>query len=264
MRSYATLYFEEFRRHLILAKRYWVNELSATVSIFLFFLLVVYSGSALSGQPLSEESKGAALVGMMMWQLSLGCLNMFGWSFYNEAATGTLEHLCLSPLGVLNIFIARSIVTFTWSVLQMLVSAGLAIMLVGVRLELRPMEVFLILPLSVAGVYGFGLLFAALTLTFKRTQQLTNLFQFFFLFFSGSLIPLASLHWTIRAVSRWVPLTSGIEALRRVLIDGASLWSLNGQLLGIGLNSALWIALGVVAYRLAEHRARKLGTVGQY
>lgn len=255
---------EEIRREFIISVRYWMNSLSFAITVYLIFLMMLFMGAAMGQQAVSEEAKASTLVGMMVWQLSMGCLGVLGWSFFNESATGTLEHLYLSPLGVTRIFLARSVANFLSTAVVMVASGALAMWTTGVRLHLPPLELAVILPLAVAGTYGFGFMLAALTLTFKRTQQMMNLAQFFFLFFNGSVIPLERMHWTLRAFGQTLPVTAGLEALRQVTIGGARLGDLTGLIWQMVGTSALWLVAGVLIYTVADRRARLKGSIGQY
>ncbi len=255
---------EEIRRSFIILKRYWANELSFAVTVYLIFLMFTYGGSAISGQELTNAAKASSLVGMLVWQLSMGCMGVLGWSFFNEAATGTLEHLYLSPLGTARIFLARSVANFLTMILGILVSGAMAVLTTGVRLDLPPLEIAVILPLAVAGTYGFGFLLAALTLTVKRTQSVMQLMQFFFFFFTGAVIPLERMHWSIAAFGQTIPLTAGLEALRKVTVEGARLGDVTGLLLHMVVTSAFWLVAGLAVYALADRRARLRGSIGQY
>lgn len=264
MRRYLSLMKEEIRREYIIFKRYWMNGASFAFTVYLLFMMVVGMGNALSGGAVTPEAKASALVGLLVWQLSLGCMSVLGWSFFNEAATGTLEHLYLSPMGVTSVFLARSVANFLHQIVIMSMSGLLAVLTAGVRLHLPVAELVVILPLAVAGTYGFGFLLAAMTLTFKRTQQLMNLTQFFFMFFSGAVVPMEQLHWGFRAIGETLPITSGIRALRAITIDGATLADMSGNLIHMSLTSAVWLVAGLAVYTLADRRARLKGSIGQY
>ncbi|MFO7173452.1 MAG: ABC transporter permease [Bacillota bacterium] len=262
--SHLYLLLEEIRRLVALMRRYWMDELSFAITIYLLFLGVLYMGGALTGQVVQEQAKAATLVGMLMWQLSLGSMSVLGWSFYNEAAVGTLEHLYLSPFGAIRVFLARSVANFLSMLAVTSISGALAILTTGVRLHLPPLELAVILPASVAGTYGFGFLIAALTLTFKRTQQVMQLLQFFFLIFTGAAVPLEQMHWSLRAFGELLPMTAGLRALRAVTVAGAGLGDVTGDLLRMGITTAAWLALGIAVYRVADRRARLRGSIGQY
>lgn len=264
MSKYLALLRVEFARTWILLKRYWANELALVITVYLIFLMMVFMGDAMSGGQVSQEAKASALVGILMWQLSMGALGLLGWSYFNEAAVGTLEHLYLSPMGVNSVFLARSVADFFRQLAMATVAAVLGMATVGVWLYLPLLELAVILPLSVAGTYGIGFMLAALTLTFKRTQSVMQLMQFFFMFLTGAIIPLEQMHWSLRYFGQTLPLSAGITALRRVTIDGTRLWEMGDLLLQMTLTSVLWLAAGLAIYRMADRRARLKGSIGQY
>lgn len=256
---------EEVRRSLTLLRRYWPNELSFVLTIYIFFLIILFTGSAMSPTgSIGEEGKANTLVGMMMWQLSMGCFGVLGWSFFNEAQAGTLEHLYLSPSGVVPILLARSVANFLISFLQMVISCVLAMVTTGTRLDLPPLEVAVIVPLSVLGTYGFGFIMAALTMWFKRTQALMQLSQFFFLVFTGAMFPLDKMPWAMRAFGETLPVTAGIRALRAVSIHGARLGDVMGDVYLMAGTSAFWLVVGVIIFKIAEKGARLKGNIGAY
>jgi ABC-2 type transport system permease protein len=256
---------EEIRREFILLRRYWPNQLALAFTIYLFFLIIIFTGSAMSPTgALAGDAIAGTLVGVMMWQLSMGCLGVLGWGFYDEAHAGTLEHLYLSPAGTVSILLARSAANFLSSLLMMSVSCLLAVVTTGVRLDLRPLELAVIIPLSVAGTYGFGFMIAALTMRFKRTNAVMQLAQFFFLIFTGAMFPLESVHPAVRFFGELVPLTAGIRALRQVTIHSAGLLELGPQVVWMAGTSLLWLLLGVAVFKLAERAARQRGSIGAY
>jgi len=262
--SHLNLIKEEVRREYIITKRYWMNPFSFIITVYLFFLILLFMGGAMGGGSVTPEAKAATLVGMLMWQLSMGCIGVLGWSFFNESATGTLEHIYLSPMGVTSVFLARSLANFLSTAMVMIISGGLAMLTTGVVLQLPLLELIVILPLAVAGTYGFGFMLAALTLTFKRTQQVMNLVQFFMLFFTGAVVPLNQLHWSIRAFGQSLPVTAGLEALRAVTITGARLGDVTHLLVQMTVTSAVWLIAGLAVYTVADRRARLRGSIGQY
>lgn len=264
MRKYFNLVAVEIWREARLQKRYWMNSFSSVATVYIMFLVVLFMGAAVSGQSVSAATKASTLVGMLMWSLSMGCMGVLGWSFSAESVTGTLEHLYLSPMGVTSVFLARSVANFLSGVVVAVVAGTLAMLTAGVTMHLPVLELLVIIPGAVAGTYGFGFLMAALTLRFKRTHQLMNLVQFFFMIFTGSMFPLDYLHWSVKAFGQTLPVTAGITALRRVTVDGASLSDIPGILGQMLITTVAWLAVGLLAYRVADRRARLKGSIGQY
>jgi ABC-2 type transport system permease protein len=86
------------------------------------------------------------------------------------------------------------------------------------------------------------------------------------LIFGGVFILLDRLPGWMAAIARLLPLTPGVEALRRTLLDGVSLSTLatDGTLLWLIGTAAAYLVLGIAIFRWCERLARREGTLGRY
>jgi len=68
------------------------------------------------------------------------------------------------------------------------------------------------------------------------------------------------------AITRFLPLTPGVDVLRKILLEGASLGTLEGSgtLLWLVGNALAYLVLGIVIFRWCERIAKRRGTLGQY
>jgi ABC-2 type transport system permease protein len=119
---------------------------------------------------------------------------------------------------------------------------------------------------SLVGAYGLGFLFAGLALVFKRTTSLTNLVFSLMIFFTGAFVGLESLGWVFTATRFAFPLTWGISLMRAMLSGDVNLHSLwrGGELVGMCLHSAAYLAVGLVAFAWGYRTARRNGTLAHY
>src|SRR5262249_15904080 len=120
--------------------------------------------------------------------------------------------------------------------------------------------------LLVLGSAGYSLILGGLTLLFKRLEILKELFQLVVLIFSGVFIALNHLPGWMAAIARFLPLTPGVEVLRKMLLDGAWVMSLatNGLLMWQVGNATAYLLLGIVLFCWCERLAKRRGTLGQY
>jgi ABC-2 type transport system permease protein len=118
----------------------------------------------------------------------------------------------------------------------------------------------------VVGSVGYSLVLGGLTLKLKRVELLKELFQLLAMLFGGVFVPVARMPVPMAAVARLLPLTPGLEALRRVLLDGASLGALvaDGTFLWVGPSAGAYLGVGILVFRWFERVARRDGTLGQY
>lgn len=67
-------------------------------------------------------------------------------------------------------------------------------------------------------------------------------------------------------VGRFAPISQGVVAMRAVLVDGRTslpLWGDGGMFWMVGI-SAAYLTVGIVAFGLGEHRARRRGSLGRH
>jgi len=81
----------------------------------------------------------------------------------------------------------------------------------------------------------------------ETAAPLANLISLPMMFLSGVFFPRSSMPDWLAVVTQFFPLTYVADALRQVSVDGASLWGVRGQLVGI----AVWLVISVlIAQRL--------------
>ncbi len=110
------------------------------------------------------------------------------------------------------------------------------------------------------------MILGGLTLLFKRLEVLKDLFQTAVLIFGGVLVSLERMPGWMATIARFLPLTPGVEVLRKLLLEGISLGTLasDGTLLWLVGSAAAYLALGIVIFRWCERIAKRRGTLGQY
>ena len=114
------------------------------------------------------------------------------------------------------------------------------------------------------GACGLGFALAGLVLLYKRLGGLLNLVRQLLVFFTGALAPIQQPLFA--TLARVLPLTWGIECLRAVFIEKATfldLWQ-NGLILGLLINTAFYVALGVICFNWGERQARVQGVLAHY
>jgi ABC-2 type transport system permease protein len=86
------------------------------------------------------------------------------------------------------------------------------------------------------------------------------------LIFGGVFVSLDRMPGWMVTIARFLPLTPGVEVLRKVLLKGVSLGTLesSGTLWWMVGSAATYLLLGIVIFRWCERIARRQGTLGQY
>jgi ABC-type multidrug transport system permease subunit len=80
----------------------------------------------------------------------------------------------------------------------------------------------------------------------------------------GAYYPTTAIPGWIQAVSAWIPLTYGLRAMRRALLEGWTLPQVLPDLEMLLLFDAVLLVIGVAAFAAALRHARRSGTLAQY
>lgn len=155
-----------------------------------------------------------------------------------------------------------------YGVVQATLRAGvlmLGALALGVRIHpgALPWTVLLV-ALTIAAYAAFGLMAGALILVFRTagpllTAVVTGSGLLGGVYYSTTVIP----GW-LQSLSSVVPLTYGLRATRRLLLGGASLGDVVGDIGILTFLAAAGLATGAVAFALALRHARRAGTLAQY
>ncbi|WP_117237942.1 ABC transporter permease [Thermus sediminis] len=242
------LFLAELWRSLLFLRRYPLELLGAVVTLSLLFYLLFLGARFLAGP--GAEFGGrleAVLVGYLLWTFTLSAYNGLSFGLMEEAQTGTLEQVFLTPYGPIPLFLVRNLAGLLSQGLLVFLVALALMALTGAQLAFTPAVVlpFLVVLL---GAYGLGFAMASLALLYKRVGQLLGLSQFLLLFL---------LQAPGEGPFLLLPLAPGASLARGMLAAGTPLEPL-GLLLAL-LNSLAYFLLGLFLFRLAVKRARRLG-----
>jgi ABC-2 type transport system permease protein len=260
--TFATVVGNEIEKGLIDLWRGKIASLLELILFALFFLAIMF---AVGRGTFHKEQVAPLLLGFVGYIFFHMQTNRLFWGLLGEMQSGTLEQMYLSPLPSWLLTIGLEVAS--------LVEAALSALLLSLFIELvvqvpLPLAWAALLPLVllVLGSVGYSLILGGLTLLFKRLEILKELFQIVVLIFGGVLVPLDHLPGWMATIARFLPLTPGVEVLRKTLLDQVSLGRLSndGTLLWLVGSAAAYLALGIVIFRWCERIAKRKGTLGQY
>ena len=188
-----------------------------------------------------------------------------GTQLRQQQQIGALEAMYLTPAN-------RAALLFAPSG-GFLVQAVMMFALVGAVLrgvfavELTPAEVVRaagVIALAIVPMYGMGAAFSVLVLVFKEPNGMVQFLRGLFQVTCGITFPIVVLPGWVQDVALALPPTHILSAVRGVLLGGAGLAQVSGDLAALAIAGVALCGLGVVAYDAAERYARRTGGLGQY
>lgn len=248
-----------WKQNFRLMGRYLFNTLSGFITLYIVFALLFYGTKSVGAGTMNlGDTLEGMFAGYVTWMLAImGCTDL-AWNITSEAQSGTLEQLCLCPLGYKWMLVFNQSFQFLANLLLVgLITVSMSLT-TGQTIHL---DLVSVIPVTLA-VYlqalGLGFMLAGLALIYKRIQAFFQIVQF-------AMIGLLFVPLSRYPAARYLPLAVGREILQRVLMSGVRLWRVGGaDLLALLSSTALYLALGVGCFAVAESKARSKGLLGQY
>jgi ABC-2 type transport system permease protein len=266
-------------KELIIMARYPVNFIASFGQTFLIVAIFTLGGSmffrsnaASAGSQVGSNitnPSGVVVYGFILFMFMSDTLWTIGYNIRNEQVQGTLEQLYLSPASKFASLIARVTNTLVWTSLLSVTAAALMTAMIGKLPVENPWLGLYLLIMTLAGTFGIGFIFSALTLRIKETAQtVANFLQFSLLVLCANFFPFSALPPVILSISRVIPLAYAVDAFRSAMMGFPAgfpeLAPFQVELIITSLFGLLMPPLGYVLYRRAENYARKHGSLSTY
>jgi ABC-2 type transport system permease protein len=218
----------------------------------------IYLYKMLSAPP---EYAGFVIIGGTMIAFWVNVLWNMSAQFYWEKETGTLEAYLVAPISRMAILLGMAlggIVNTTLRAIIILV-AGTFIFQAPLMVN-EPFTALLMFFLTIIALYALGMLFASLFMLYGREAWHTaSLLQEPVYFLSGSYFPINVLPFFIQLLASFIPLTFGLDGIRRVVIQGAGITDIWIDLVALVIFIIVLLPLAKFALNYMENLGKKEG-----
>ncbi|HVE80364.1 MAG TPA: ABC transporter permease [Gemmatimonadaceae bacterium] len=204
------------------------------------------------------------LVGMVTFSLLTAAVTALPTALRSGIATGTLEAMLATPTPVAALLAGFTGQRLAWAALRgaVLLVAGWAL---GAHFAwARVGMAAAIMALIVLAHVPFGLMASALVLAFRTTGPLPQAVLLVSGLLGGVYYPTQVIPSWFRDLSAFVPLSYGLRALRRTLLEGATAADVAVDLAALAAFAAALLALGGLVFAAALRYARRAGSLAQY
>lgn len=205
-----------------------------------------------------SEFAGFVIIGGTMIAFWVNVLWNMSAQFYWEKETGTLEAYLVAPISRMAILLGMALGGIVNTTLRAMVIlfAGTFIFQSPLLVH-EPLTALLMFFLTITALYALGMLFASLFMLYGREAWHTaSLLQEPVYFLSGSYFPIRSMPFFIQLLASFIPLTFGLDGIRRVAIQGEGIG-------GIWLNAVALIIFILVLFPLAKFALSYMENLGK-
>jgi ABC-2 type transport system permease protein len=231
-------------------RQMWIGNLINQVLITAGFFWVV---SLLSQATLS------GLLALFFWQYVSIPLSKISTDIWEESTSGAFEQMYLhaaQPALVLVVRLLNYLVQQTVVALPLFL--GMALLFGFSLTDLLSYNwggMLLTLGVSLAGFVGLGLAMGGILLIYRNAIGHANALEYLLLFLSGAVVPLSQLPAFIQPLAWGLPLSLGIETIRR--LENGGQWELT--LMALVVQSVFMRVFGLALFNHCLRRALRRG-----
>ena len=259
------------KRDLSLSLSYRLSFLLQLVGIFFsvstFYFLSQLFGAALVPQldQYGGDYFSFVLIGLAFTGYISLSLSNFAASIREGQMMGTLEIMLLSPTRLSTILISSSLWSYLLATVHTLVYLIMGVLIFGFNVsQINIISALVVLVLSIASFSGIGILSAAVVMLVKKGDPIAWLFGGVSSLLAGVFYPISVLPDWLEPLSRFLPLTYALDAMRLAVLKGSSLAELRFDILVLLGFTLILTPLAFIAFSKALKRAKIEGSLTQY
>ncbi|MEW6716779.1 MAG: ABC transporter ATP-binding protein/permease [Chloroflexota bacterium] len=254
------------------------SEISYRVAFFLSFLNILFSVavfyfiSKLIGptalpylEPYGGDYFAFVLIGIAIAGYFGVGLSGFANSLRQAQTTGTLEAMLTTPTPVTTIILSSSLWSYLLTTLRFVVYLAVGVLLSPIPINRGNYPLaFLILLLTIGAFSSLGIIAASFIMVLKRGDPITWVFNAFAGLLGGVYFPLTILPSWLQTIAKLFPITYALEAMRKVLLQGASFQEVWIDLMALTIFCFAGVPLSLIVFRMAVQRAKVEGSLTHY
>ena len=173
--------------------------------------------------------------GLMAMVIMMAAMIGLAGSISRERELGTLDGIMSAPISRLSIVLGKSFAQVVRGLLQAVLTLVLAIVLFGVVVQGNLGLLALLLLLTVFSVIGIGIMISAMASQQETAMTIMMTLTFPMMFLSGAFFPIQQMPTVMQWISKALPLTYAVEALRKCIVLGTGI---------SGMLPEVWVMLG--------------------
>lgn len=236
-------------------------------SVAIFYFLSELFGGAITPQ---LETYGGnyfsfVLIGLAFTGFLGLSLSSFAASIREGQVMGTLEIMLLSPTRLSVILLSSSLWSYLLTTLRVVLYLIVGAFVFGADLGNANIGgAVLVMFLSIASFTGIGVISAALVLVIKKGDPVALAINAASSVLAGVFYPVAVLPNWLEPVSRVLPLTYALDAMRLAMLQGHSIYELRHDILILLAFTFVLTPVSFLVFRRALKRAKREGSLIQY
>lgn len=265
MKGFFPKFLAFLRKDIQIALSYKFNILLQII-LMIFIVSLIFFSAVSSNEASFENSEFfKILVGIALIDFMFSSMSVFSREVRLAQTYGTFEALILTKTSILTILLSSYALTFSRSLLRILIYIFISKFIFGVDITLSNIPIFLTLVIyNSIPFIGIGLFAAAFIILFKVGNILNFFVAISSIFFSGIFFSLDAMPENFANISNNLPLSIGLEIAEQALLSNFELGEALPNLLKILCISVLFVPTGILLLYYSLKEAKKNGSLNYY
>lgn len=263
-RKFAAFLKRDILENLTFKTQFFMDAASVLAQALIFFYIakLLNQGDVPALQAYEGGFFSFVLIGIILAGCHSAALESFAKAIYREQGAGTLETILISPTSLHSVVLYSLLWTSIFIALRLIVFLAAGYLFFGAEFEqVNFISAAVTLVLTLSSLSGFGLISAGLVLLLKRADPLAFTLTGISRLISGVYFPLALLPGWAQAFSSVLPLTYSLQAMRKAVLEGASVGEIAPELGALCIFTALLIPAGWFFFGGSVEKSKKDGTL---
>lgn len=212
----------------------------------------------------TEDLAGFLFMGGVTSGITSVAFWVMAMSLRTEMDAGTLEASWLTPTRRETFVLGRGIWSMGLLTFVQVALFAIGVAFFGLRLRWEALWALPAMVVVLTAMAGVGYLVAAAVLVLKEADFLVDTTQFLFAMLSGVAFPITVLPLAAQIVAAALPTTWATEILRHHALGARTILDPGLEFAALVATTALFVPLGLWAFRAADRHVRIHGTVAQH
>lgn len=187
--------------------------------------------------------------GFMALTVVTGTLSGLAAAIAREKEQGTMDGMMVAPVSRNTIVIGKTLAQTVRGMAQAFVILALSTLFFGVRVYGSPILMIVVMVLGVTSFAGIGIIATSIAPEQETAMMMMTLLQFPMMFLSGIIFPMEQLPGWLQSVGKMLPLYYAADALRKVIVLGASFSQIYWDVVVLILYAAVTLGVAIPIFQ---------------
>jgi len=263
--------FAYIKKEFLIQKSYkfafFFNFFSVFTSLFIFFFINKLFGNKISPhlQPFGRDYFSYTILAQAFFTYVGTGLGGVTSQIQEEAITGTLESLLVTPIKMSTLLLSMALWNFLFASIDLFLYFFFGSLIFKINFsQINFLSTIVIFLLTIISFSSLGLVSGSFILVLKRGNPINWLVDTAFGLLGGVYFPVTVLPNWLQKISSYIPVTHAIKSIEMAVYQGSSLKNLSPDIIKLTIFTIILFPIGICSFSYALKKAKEDGSLIRY